>query len=74
MLTDVSLEMEERVRLDSRRAVVARLFPGGVALQFENWVDESWPPREAAPPPRAVRARAARKALSRPRDSSGSRG
>jgi hypothetical protein len=62
LLTDATLEMDERVRLDSRRAVVARLFPGGAALKFENWVDDSWPPRELAPiAPKtgAVRARRA---------------
>jgi hypothetical protein len=61
LLTDASLGLDERLRLDSRRAVVARLFPGGAALKFENWVDDSWPPREAAPPPppRPVRARRA---------------
>jgi hypothetical protein len=61
LLTDATLQADERVRLDTRRAVVARLFPGGAALRFENWVDDSWPPREAAPPlpPRAARARSA---------------
>ncbi len=48
LLTEAALEIDERVRLDSRRAVVSRLFPGGAALKFENWVDEFWPPRELA--------------------------
>jgi hypothetical protein len=30
----------ERVRLDGRRARVVRTFPGGVALKFENWVED----------------------------------
>lgn len=56
--TEASFEIDERVRLDSRRAVVARVFPGGVALRFENWVDENWTRRERAAPP-APRARRA---------------
>jgi PilZ domain len=58
LLTDADLRVGERVRLDNRRARVARLFPGGLAIQFENWEDE---PRAheiaaAAPRPRARRA------------------
>ena len=40
LLTDAVLELGERVRLDNRRARVMRVFPGGLALKFENWVDE----------------------------------
>jgi hypothetical protein len=59
LLTDAVLQEGERVRLDSRRAVVARLFPGGAALRFENWVDDNWARREPSDPgplPRARRA------------------
>jgi hypothetical protein len=58
LLTDAALSLGDRVRLDSRRAVVARLFPGGAALAFENWVDENWPRREP-PPERSPRVRRA---------------
>ena len=40
LLTEAELSLDERVRLDSRRARVARLFPGGAALTFENWGKE----------------------------------
>ena len=46
LLTEATLALDERVRLDNRRARVARLFPGGVALEFENWADEPRPRRE----------------------------
>ena len=53
LLTDAVLERGERVRLDNRRARVMRVFPGGMALKFENWADEK-PAVVAAP--RARRA------------------
>lgn len=60
MLTDAVVEAGEKVRLDTRRARVVRVFPGGVALKFENWVDESWPRREGvAPEPKEALARRA---------------
>ena len=60
MLTEAPLGVDEKVRLDSRRARVVRVFPGGVALKFENWVDESWPRREGpAPEPQEPRWRRA---------------
>lgn len=37
LLTDAAVELGERVRLDNRRARVMRVFPGGMALKFENW-------------------------------------
>ena len=46
LLTEAPVEVDDRVRLDSRRARVARVFPGGVALKFENWSDENWPRRD----------------------------
>ncbi len=48
LLTEAPLALDERVRLDSRRARVVRLFPGGAALKFENWVDEARSRRDAA--------------------------
>lgn len=48
LLTEAPLSLDERVRLDSRRARVARLFPGGAALKFENWADEQRVRREPA--------------------------
>jgi hypothetical protein len=63
LLIEATLEPDERVRLDNRPARVARLFPGGAALTFENWVDATGPPSESAPPARsatgAVRGRRA---------------
>jgi hypothetical protein len=57
LLTEAPLSLDERVRLDSRRARVARLFPGGAALKFENWTDEQRARREPAlAEPRARRA------------------
>ncbi len=53
LLSDAVLELGERVRLDNRRARVMRVFPGGMALKFENWADEK-PAVVAAP--RARRA------------------
>jgi hypothetical protein len=56
LATDAVLELGERVRLDNRRARVTRVFPGGMALKFENWTDEAPPHRETAvtiPPQRA---------------------
>lgn len=48
LLTEAVLSLDERVRLDNRRARVARLFPGGVALKFDNWGDEPRARREPA--------------------------
>jgi PilZ domain len=59
LLTEAALKVDERVRLNSRRARVARVFPGGAALKFENRVDDAWPPREAAPPTQPPNARRA---------------
>jgi hypothetical protein len=59
LLTEAALKVDERVRLDSRRARVARVFPGGAALKFDNWVDDAWPPREAAAPTQPPSARRA---------------
>ena len=59
LLTEAVLEPGERVRLDSRRARVVRVFPGGMALKFENWVDESRPRRDSLPNLSAPRARRA---------------
>jgi hypothetical protein len=59
VLTDAVLEVGERVRIESRRARVVRQFPGGLALQFENWVDEPCGRRDPGfpvPEPRARRA------------------
>jgi hypothetical protein len=43
LLTEAALAVGERVRLDSRQARVARVFPGGAALKFENWADDALP-------------------------------
>jgi len=57
LLTEAPLALDERVRLDSRRARVARLFPGGVALKFENAPEEARGRRDPAlAEPRARRA------------------
>jgi hypothetical protein len=56
LLLDAALEVGARVRLDGRRARVARVFPGGLALKFENWVDETRDRRAALPSPRRARA------------------
>lgn len=57
VLTDAVLEAGERVRLETRRARVVRQFPGGLALQFENWSEDAHARRAAgAPEPRARRA------------------
>jgi hypothetical protein len=48
IIADVDVGIDERVRLDSRRARVVRLFPGGLALQFENVVEDAQPRRAAA--------------------------
>jgi hypothetical protein len=57
LLTEAPLSLDERVRLDNRRARVARVFPGGVALKFENWAEEPRPRRDPAlAEPRARRA------------------
>jgi hypothetical protein len=45
VLTEAQLEIDEQVRLESRRARVVRLFPGGLALQFECAAEELRPPR-----------------------------
>jgi hypothetical protein len=60
LLTEAELEIDERVRLESRRARVVRLFPGGAALKFENWTDDAWSAREAQAP--AAPERRARRA------------
>ncbi len=59
LLIDTVLAVSERVRLDGRRARVARVFPGGVALKFENWVDETREQRGVFTPSRETRARRA---------------
>jgi hypothetical protein len=57
LLTEAELSIDEPVRLDSRRARVVRLFPGGAALTFENFGDEPRARREPAfAEPRARRA------------------
>jgi hypothetical protein len=57
LLTEAPLALDERVRLDNRRARVARLFPGGVALRFENWTEDARTRRDPAPAlPRVRRA------------------
>jgi len=40
LLMENVMAVGERVRLDGRRARVVRTFPGGVALKFENWVED----------------------------------
>jgi len=59
LLIDTVIALGECVRLDGRRARVTRAFPGGVALKFENWVDEARDRRETFAPPREPRARRA---------------
>jgi len=59
LLIDIVIAVGERVRLDGRRARVTRAFPGGVALKFENWVDEARERRETFAPPREPRVRRA---------------
>jgi PilZ domain-containing protein len=59
VLTDAVLEVGERVRLESRRGRVVRQFPGGLALQLENWVDEPRGRREPGVPVSEPRARRA---------------
>jgi hypothetical protein len=59
LLIDALLAVGERVRLDGRRAKVTRAFPGGVALKFENWVDESRDRSEAFTPSHVSRVRRA---------------
>jgi hypothetical protein len=59
LLIDALLAVGERVRLDGRRAKVTRAFPGGVALKFENWSDESRDRSEALTPSHVSRARRA---------------
>ena len=59
LLLDAVMEVGARVRLDGRRARVVRVFPGGVALKFENWVDETRDRRAALAPAREVRPRRA---------------
>ncbi|MDE3174574.1 MAG: PilZ domain-containing protein [Pseudomonadota bacterium] len=54
VLTEAAMEIGERVRLDNRRARVMRVFPGGLALKFENWTHDS-----PAVLPAAARARRA---------------
>lgn len=57
ILTEAVLEAGERVRLETRRARVVRQFPGGLALQFENWTEDARGRREpGGPEPRARRA------------------
>ena len=58
LLLETPLDDGARVRLEGRRARVVRVFPGGLALKFENWVEEASERREASPP-RAVRVRRA---------------
>ena len=55
LLIELALEVDDSVRLDGRRARVARVFPGGVALEFEN-LDEGRPRETAARVARAKRA------------------
>jgi hypothetical protein len=45
VLTEAQPEIDERVRLESRRARVVRLFPGGLSLRFEAAAEEPFPPR-----------------------------
>jgi hypothetical protein len=45
VLTEAQPEIDERVRLESRRARVVRLFPGGLSLQFEAAAEDQRPPR-----------------------------
>jgi hypothetical protein len=45
VLTEAQPALDERVRLESRRARVARLFPGGLALTFEAAAEEPRAPR-----------------------------
>jgi PilZ domain len=59
LLIDTGIAVGERVRLDGRRARVVRAFPGGVALRFENWVDEARDRHESFAPIREPRARRA---------------
>jgi hypothetical protein len=59
LLIDTVIAVGERVRLDGRRARVVRAFPGGVALKFENWVDEARDRRESFASTREPRARRA---------------
>jgi hypothetical protein len=59
LLVDIAIEVGARVRLDGRRARVMRAFPGGVALKFENWTDESRERRPTLPPVKETRARRA---------------
>jgi hypothetical protein len=59
LLVDTVIAVGERVRLDGRRARVRRAFPGGVALKFENWVDEARDRRESFAPTSEPRARRA---------------
>jgi hypothetical protein len=59
LVTNAVLQLGDRVRLDNRRARVTRVFPGGMALTFENWLDESPPRHETAMPAPAPRARRA---------------
>jgi PilZ domain len=59
LLIDTVIAVGERVRLDGRRARVVRAFPGGVALKFENWVDEARDRRDSFAPAREPRARRA---------------
>jgi hypothetical protein len=59
LLTEAHPELDERVHLESRHARVVRLFPGGLALQFERAEPEARPAREPAElyvTPRARRA------------------
>jgi PilZ domain len=59
LLIDAILAAGERVRLDGRRARVTRAFPGGLAIKFENWVDESRERREGLALSREGRTRRA---------------
>ena len=59
LLIDTAIAVGERVRLDGRRARVVRVFPGGVAIKFENWVDEARDRRETFAPSHEPRVRRA---------------
>jgi len=59
LLTEAQPEVDEDVRLESRHARVVRLFPGGLALRFEQAEPEALPLREPAELYFAPRARRA---------------